>query len=162
MVMVVRRKTIVFLVRFMFICEAVWIIVNFLYLRKLFRAISLKLLVTSTGKTNISPRVETTWSRTNDLQHWTRWQAIREWCHTAVHCYGTAPKYKRCFHEMISLWKTNFLPERLNTLNTILLFLFHKSHVSKNIDQLLRLTVCWNLISCNFASWPWVGQVMAR
>ena len=104
----------------------------------------------------------TTWSRTNDLQHWTRWKAIREWCHTAVHCYGTAPKYKRCFHEMISKWKTNFLPERLNTLNTILLFLFHKSHVSKNIDQLLRLTVCWNLISCNFASWPWVGQVIAR
>ena len=29
--MVVRRKTNVFLVRFMFICEAVWIIVNFLY-----------------------------------------------------------------------------------------------------------------------------------
>ena len=66
MLMVVRRKTNVFLVRFMFICEAVWIIVNFIYLRKLFRA---KLLVTSTGKTNISPRVETTWSRTNDLQH---------------------------------------------------------------------------------------------
>ena len=53
LVMVVRRKTNVFLVRFMFICEAVWIIVNFIYLRKLFRV---KLLVTSTGKTNISPR----------------------------------------------------------------------------------------------------------
>ena len=51
--MMVRRKTNVFLVRFMFICEAVWIIVNFIYLRKLFRV---KLLVTSTGKTNISPR----------------------------------------------------------------------------------------------------------